>query len=134
VLLHPGGTEFIVPNETLISGVVQNQTYSDSRLRLATTVGVAYDCDLDLAMRLMVEVAAAQARVLVDPAPKVFLTLFGDSCINLELGFWIADPEEGRGNVISDINIGIWRAFREHGITIPFPQREVHLIDVKKAT
>jgi small-conductance mechanosensitive channel len=85
-------------------------------------------------MRLMVEVAAAQARVLVDPAPKVFLTLFGDSCINLELGFWIADPEEGRGNVISDINIGIWRAFREHGITIPFPQREVHLIDVKKAT
>jgi small-conductance mechanosensitive channel len=134
VLLHPGGTEFIVPNEILISGVVQNQTYSDSRLRLATTVGVAYDCDLDLAMRLMVEVAAVQARVLVDPAPKVFLTLFGDSCINLELGFWIADPEEGRGNVISDINIGIWRAFREHGITIPFPQREVHLSDVKKAT
>ena len=134
VLQHPGGTEFIVPNEILISGVVQNQTYSDSRLRLATTVGVAYDTDLELAMRLLAEAAAAQPRVLAEPGPKAFLTAFGESSINLELGFWIADPEEGRGNVISDINIGIWRAFREHGITIPFPQREVHLSDVKKAT
>jgi small-conductance mechanosensitive channel len=72
VLRHPGGTEFIVPNDSLISGVVQNQTYSDSRLRLATTVGVAYNCDLDLAMRLMVEAAAAQSRVLADPGPRGF--------------------------------------------------------------
>lgn len=133
VLRHPGGTEFIVPNDSLISGVVQNQTYSDSRLRLATTVGVAYNCDLDLAMRLMVEAAAAQPRVLTDPGPKVFLTLFADSCINLELGFWIADPEEGRGNVTSDINIAIWRAFREHGIEIPFPQRDVRVVYEKSA-
>jgi small-conductance mechanosensitive channel len=144
VLQHPGGTEFIVPNEILISGVVQNQTFSDTRLRLTTSVGIAYDSDLDLAMRLMTEVAAAQPRVLADPGPRVFLTLFGDSSINLELGFWISDPEEGRGNVISDINIAIWRAFRENGIIIPFPQRDVHLVgvnqvdanlvDVKKAT
>ncbi|PKO90923.1 MAG: mechanosensitive ion channel protein MscS [Betaproteobacteria bacterium HGW-Betaproteobacteria-10] len=128
VLRHPGGTEFIVPNEALISGVVQNQTYSDSRLRLATTVGVAYNCDLDLAMRLMNEAAAAQPRVLSDPGPKVLLTLFADSSINLELGFWIADPEAGRGNIISDINIAIWRAFRENGVEIPFPQRDVRII------
>lgn len=133
VLRHPGGTEFIVPNDSLISGVVQNQTYSDSRLRLATTVGVAYNCDLDLAMRLMVEAAAAQSRVLADPGPRVFLTLFADSAINLELGFWIADPEEGRGNVTSDINIAIWRAFREHGIEIPFPQRDVRVVYEKSA-
>ncbi|MBK8318026.1 MAG: mechanosensitive ion channel [Betaproteobacteria bacterium] len=133
VLRHPGGTEFIVPNDSLISGVVQNQTYSDSRLRLSTTVGVAYNCDLDLAMRLMVEAAATQLRVLADPGPKVFLTLFADSSINLELGFWIADPEEGRGNVTSDINIAIWRAFREHGIEIPFPQRDVRVVYEKSA-
>jgi small-conductance mechanosensitive channel len=133
VLRHPGGTEFIVPNDSLISGVVQNQTYSDSRLRLATTVGVAYNCDLDLAMRLMVEAAAAQPRVLTDPGPKVFLTLFADSCINLELGFWIADPEEGRGNVTSEINIAIWRAFRENGVEIPFPQRDVRIVHEKSA-
>lgn len=133
VLKHPGGTEFIVPNETLIGSTVQNQTYSDRRLRLATTVGVAYGSDLDRVMSIMVAVAEAHPRVLRDPAPKVLLTQFADSAINLELGFWIDDPEEGRGNVISDINIGIWRAFREQGIEIPFPQREVRLLDQASA-
>lgn len=133
VLQHPGGTEFIVPNETLISGVVQNQTYSDSSLRLATTVGVAYDTDLELAMRLLAEAAAAQPRVLAEPGPKAFLTAFGESSINLELGFWIADPEEGRGNVISEVNLAIWQAFRQHGVVIPFAQREVRLLDAKTA-
>lgn len=133
VLKHPGGTEFIVPNETLIGSVVQNQTYSDSRMRLATTVGVAYSADLDVVMRLMTEVASAQSRVLADPPPKVFLTQFGDSGIMLELGFWIADPEEGRGNVLSEINLGIWRSFRENGIEIPFPQREVRLLNTTTA-
>jgi len=133
VLRHPGGTEFIVPNENLISSVVQNQTYSDSRLRLATSVGVAYNCDLDKAMQLMVEVAQAQPRVLADPAPRVFLTLFAESSINLELGIWIADPEEGKGNVLSDINIGIWRAFRANGIEIPFPQRDLRIVHEQTA-
>ena len=133
VLKHPGGTEFIVPNETLIGSTVQNQTYSDRRLRLATAVGVAYGSDLDRVMSIMVTVAEAHPRVLRDPAPKVLLTQFADSAINLELGFWIDDPEEGRGNVISDINIGIWRAFREQGIEIPFPQPEVRLLDQASA-
>ena len=131
VLRHPGGTEYIVPNETLIASVVQNQTYSDSRLRLATTVGVAYSTDLELAMRLMTDAAATQERVLSEPGPRAFLTLFGDSSINLELGFWIADPEEGRGNITSDVNLAIWRAFRANGIEIPFPQREVRVINEK---
>lgn len=129
VLRHPGGTEYIVPNETLIASVVQNQTYSDSRLRLATTVGVAYSTDLELAMQLMTDAAATQERVLSDPGPRAFLTLFGDSSISLELGFWIADPEEGRGNITSDVNLAIWRAFRQHGIEIPFPQREVRVVN-----
>ncbi|TXT28857.1 MAG: MscS mechanosensitive ion channel [Rhodocyclaceae bacterium] len=129
VLKNPGGSEFIVPNETLISSTVQNQTYSDAQLRLTTTVGVAYDSDLDLAVRLMTEAAAAQERVLADPPPKVFLTQFADSSINLELGFWIDDPEKGKGNVISDINFAIWRAFKENGVSIPFPQREVRILN-----
>lgn len=129
VLKHPAGSEFIVPNETLIGSTVQNQTYSDTRIRLATTVGVAYDSDLDLACRLMAEVAAAHPRVLPEPPPKVFLTQFADSAINLELGFWIDDPEEGKGNIVSDVNFAIWRAFRENGVAIPFPQREVRLLN-----
>jgi small-conductance mechanosensitive channel len=129
VLKHATGTEFIVPNETLISNVVQNQSYSDNRLRLATTIGVAYGTDLELAMRLMREAAAAQPRVLSDLPPAVFLTAFAESAVNLELGFWIADPEAGRGNIISDVNLAIWQAFKEHGIQIPFPQREVRLLE-----
>lgn len=129
VLKHPGGTEFIVPNETLIGSTVQNQTYSDHKLRLATVVGVAYDTDLDLAMRLLVECAKRQPRVLAEPEPKVLLTLFGDSSINLELGFWVDDPENGKMNVVSDINLAIWHAFKENGIQIPFPQREVRILN-----
>ncbi len=127
VLKHPGGTEFIVPNETLISSTVQNQTYSDSRLRLATVVGVAYDCDVERAMALMVEVAQAQPRVLAEPPPKVLLTQFADSSLTLELGFWIADPDAGKGNILSDINLAILRTFARNGISIPFPQREVRV-------
>lgn len=129
VLRHPGGTEFIVPNETLIGTTVQNQTYSNSQVRLATSVGVAYDSDLELAGRLMVEAAKAHPRVLAEPAPKFFLTQFADSAINLELGFWINDPEAGKGNIVSDINFAIWRAFKENGIVIPFPQREVRVLN-----
>lgn len=128
VLKHPGGAEFIVPNETLIGTTVQNQTYSDRRLRLATTVGVSYAADLDQVMSIMTRVAEGHLRVLQDPPPKVLLTQFADSAINLELGFWIDDPEGGRGNVLSEINLEIWRAFRENGIEIPFPQREVRLL------
>ena len=58
----------------------------------------------------------------------MLLTAFADSSINLELGFWIADPQAGTGNVRSDINLAIWQAFAEHGIQIPFPQREVRLL------
>lgn len=79
-------------------------------------------------MRLMTEAASAQPRVLADPPPKVMLTQFADSAINLELGFWIADPESGKGNVLSDVNLALWRAFQDHGIEIPYPQREVRLL------
>ncbi|MBL8428569.1 MAG: mechanosensitive ion channel [Dechloromonas sp.] len=133
VLKHPGGTEYIVPNETLIGTTVQNQTYSDTQLRLTTTIGVAYDTDLDLACRLMIDAAVDHPRVLASPAPRVFLTQFADSCINLELGFWIDDPEEGKGNIVSDVNFAIWRVFKEKGIVIPFPQRDVHIRNQKVA-
>jgi small-conductance mechanosensitive channel len=128
VLKHPTGTEYIVPNEALIANVVQNQSYSDNRLRLATTIGVAYGSDLEQAMRVMQEAAVALPRVLADPPPRALLTMFADSAINLELGFWIADPEEGKGSIVSDVNMAIWRAFRDNDIRIPFPQREVRVL------
>jgi small-conductance mechanosensitive channel len=129
VLRNPGGVEALVPNELLISSVVQSESYSDRKVRLALPVQVSYDSDLELAMRLMIAAARVQSRVLADPQPVVFLIEFADSGINLELGCWIADPENGTGALRSDINLAIWKNFRQHGITIPFPQREVRLLN-----
>lgn len=129
VLRNSTGVEYIVPNETLVSNIVQNQSYSDTTVRISTTLGVAYGSDLELAMRLMKEAAVKHPRVLAEPGPGVLLTRFSDSSIDLELGFWITDPEEGTGNVRSDINLAIWRTFREHGVEIPFPQREIRLLN-----
>jgi hypothetical protein len=70
-------------------------------------------------MELLVRIATDHPRVLADPPPRAFLIQFADSSINLELGFWIDDPEKGKGNVVSEINLAIWHAFRENGISIP---------------
>jgi small-conductance mechanosensitive channel len=128
VLRTMAGTDVIIPNEYLVANIVRNQSFADTQVRIVLPVQVAYSTDLDKAMRLMEELALAQPRVLADPAPKTLLMTFADNGINLELGFWIADPQEGTGVVRSDINLAIWRAFRENGIEIPFPQREVRLI------
>lgn len=128
VLRHVSGSEFIVPNETFISTVVQNHALTDSRLRLTIAVGVAYDTDLDALTPLMLAVVKQHQRVLTDPAPQVFLSNFGDSALELELNFWIADPENGTANIRSDISFALWRCFKENGVQIPFPQREVRLL------
>jgi len=123
------GVEMIVPNELLVSSVITNETFTDPKVRLATQVQVAYGSDLERAMGILVAAARAQPRVLADPPPKAFLVAFADSGINLELGFWIADPEEGSLQIRSDIHLAIWRDFKAADIEIPFPQREVHLLN-----
>ena len=123
------GIEAIVPNELLVSSVVQNESYSDTLIRMALPVQVAYDSDLERAMAIMVAAAQAQPRVLAEPAPAVFLKEFAESGINLELGVWIADPGNGTGPLRSDINLAIWREFKQAGICIPFPQREIRILD-----
>lgn len=122
------GTEVIIPNEYLVSNIVRNLSFTDTRVRVEVRVSVAYDSHLEQAMALMVEVANQQSRVLSDPAPGVLITGFADSGINLELGFWLADPEAGTGQIRSDISLAIWKAFRENGISIPFPQREIRIL------
>jgi small-conductance mechanosensitive channel len=79
-------------------------------------------------MAIMAAAASAQPRVLADPAPAVLLAAFADSGINLELGFWVADPQNGTGQLRSDINLAIWREFKQAGISIPFPQRELRIL------
>lgn len=122
------GLEAIVPNEVLVSSVVQNESYTDPKIRIALPVQVGYGSDLEQAMAILVAAAQAQPRVLAEPPPKAFVVAFADSGINLELGFWISDPQNGTMSVRSDINLTVWRAFKAEGIEIPFPQREVRIL------
>ena len=128
VLKNLDGVEALVPNELLVGSVVQNQSYSSPRVRIALPVQVGYDSDLERAMAIMVAAARAQPRVLADPEPAVLLKEFAESGINLELGFWVEDQEKGVGGLRSDINLAIWREFKQAGISIPFPQREIRIL------
>jgi small-conductance mechanosensitive channel len=128
VIKGMSGVEAIVPNEVLVGSVVQNESFSDTRVRLALPVQVAYGTDLERAMAIMMDAAAAQQRVLSDPPAKAFVMAFAESGIDLELGFWVGDPEEGTQQLRSDINLAIWGSFQAAGIEIPFPQREVRIV------
>lgn len=125
------GTESIVPNETLITQTVVNHSLSKPNVRIGIPVQVSYDADLEQAQSLMLGAARSQDRVILDEPeylPKVFLREFADNGIQMELGVWIRDANEGQGNLRSDINWAIWRGFKAAGIEIPFPQRVVHLM------
>ncbi len=128
VLKNLAGVEYIVPNEALVANIVQNQTYSDTRMRVVTSVSVAYSADLEKVVALLEDIARSQPRVLADPGPKASIMMFADSGINIDLGFWVNDPEQGVGGLRSDVNMEIWRRFRQEGIEIPFPQREVRIL------
>lgn len=128
VLKNLSGTEVIVPNELLIGSVVLNESLSDPRVRVSMQVQVSYESDVDRAMAIVRDAALAQPRVLADPSASVCLVSFGDSGINLQLDFWIGDPQEGTLPLRSDINMAIWRGFQTAGIAIPYPQRELRIL------
>jgi len=121
------GIEHLIPNETLITQPVSNWTHTDANSRLKVSVGVHYNTDLELATRLGIQAARAQRRVLGDPAPRCLVKAFGDSAIELEIRFWIRDASGGVSNVKSDVMLEAWRLFREHGVEIPYPQRDLHI-------
>lgn len=121
------GVDTLIPNENLVTTDVINWSYGDRNVRLKIPVQISYADDPEKAMQLMVDAAKQNPRVLQDPAPVGRLLEFGDNGIGLELRIWINDPEQGVNNVRSDLNLAIWRAFKENNITIPFPQRDVYV-------
>ncbi|CAH2783476.1 MAG: Potassium efflux system KefA protein / Small-conductance mechanosensitive channel [uncultured Paraburkholderia sp.] len=123
------GIETLIPNEKLITDVVQNQSSYLTRGHAKVAVQVAYTSDVEQAMALLAEAAQGVARVLQEPAPTPYLASFGANGINLELGFWIEDAATGTSGVRSAVNRNIWRLFSEHGISIPSAQREVRIVD-----
>jgi small-conductance mechanosensitive channel len=125
--------EYLIPNESLITGEVINWSYSQNLVRLKVAVGVAYGSDLEQARELMLATAADTQRVLKDPKPACLITGFGDSSVNMQVRVWINDPQNGIASVKSDIFWGIWRRFRENGIEMPYPQRDLHLKSIPEA-
>ena len=121
------GTETLIPNEVLIASPVTNWTHSDKPTRRRIPVGVAYDTDIELARKLCLEAADETPRVMKDPVANCLMRAFGTNSIDLELRFWINDPENGVANVASEIMLRMWHKFKDNGIEVPFPQHDIRM-------
>lgn len=119
--------EYLIPNENLMVNQVENWSYSSKNVRMQIPVGISYACDIDEAEKLMLEAAKSCRRVLETPPPTVWLQGFGDSSVDFTIHCWIRDPEDGVGNVKSEVLKNLWHLFQRDGIEIPFPQRDLNL-------
>jgi small-conductance mechanosensitive channel len=119
------GREYLIPNEDFITHQVINWSFTDALVRLDVEFGVAYDSDPHEVSALAIEAATGCARVFPGRKPVCWLTGFGDSSINFILRFWINDPREGLTNIRGVVLLALWDAFKERGVHIPYPHREV---------
>jgi small-conductance mechanosensitive channel len=119
--------EYLIPNENLMINQVENWSYSSKNVRVQVPVGVSYDADMALAEELMLKAARNARRVLDTPPPTVWWGGFGDNSVDFTIHCWINDPEEGVGNVRSEVLKHLWALFKEHGVEIPYPQRDLRL-------
>lgn len=126
------GKEHLIPNEDLMTTAVENWSYSDRNVRMRIPIGVAYTSDMQQVEALLHKAVAEAPRVLKQPAPRIWMTEFGDNSVNWEIRAWIADPEGGMGNIRGDVLMRVWNLFKEHGIEIPFPQRDIYIKEMPK--
>lgn len=126
------GIEHLVPNEELIANRVENWSHSHENVRLRIPLGIHYESDVPQAIELCKRAATRVKRVLGSPAPNCLVTGFGDSAVDLEIRIWIRDPMNGCANVKSEVLLGVWDLFHEHGVQIPYPQRDLHVKSVAK--
>lgn len=118
--------EILIPNEEFIIQRTVSWTHSNKLARVEINIGVAYDSDLDLVQKIMLEETSKHPRCMKDPSPFCFLDKFGDSAINFTIYFYVSNVEEGRLEPRSDVMLAIWRRFKQEGVEIPFPQRVIH--------
>lgn len=121
------GREAIVPNEMMITQRVENLSLADPKVLLSTSVQVAYGSDLDTLMPRLAAAVAAVPRVVAEHVPAVHLSAFAADGLELTVNFWIGDPENGQGNVRSQVNLALLRELAAAGVQIPYPQRVLHL-------
>jgi small-conductance mechanosensitive channel len=126
-ILTRDDVEITIPNGIIGNGKIINEAGGPSeKHRIRAAVGVAYGTDIDHVIATLEKVAADNTDIVADPAPRVRFRQFGDSSLNFELLGWIAQPVD-RGRVSHELNCAIYKAFRENGIEIPFPQRDLHV-------
>lgn len=123
--------EYLIPNENLMINQVENWSYSSRNVRIQVPVVIPYATDIERAEELMLAAARSVKRVLVAPPPTVWLDSFGENGVAFVIHVWITDPEEGVGNVRSDVLKTLWRLMRENGIRVPYPQRDLNLRDTE---
>jgi len=123
------GKEYLIPNEDLITGQVVNWSHSNDLVRLDLNFGVSYADNPHKVRAVAVSAATGSCRVLPDPAPVCHIVNFGDSSVDYVLRFWIRDPSSGLTNIRGNVYLALWDAFHENGFTIPFPQREVRVLN-----
>jgi small-conductance mechanosensitive channel len=128
VIKGADGVESIIPNEKMITEIVNHHTYSDPRVSMVMGVTVSYDSDVDRACAILAEVAGAQGRIIAQPPAIARVRQLSDRGVELELTAWIADPALGEGDLRSELLAGVLKAYRAEGIEIPYPRREVRLI------
>jgi len=119
------GKEYLIPNEDFITHEVINWSFTDALVRLDVEFGVSYDSDPHQVSALAIEAALGCERVFAARKPVCWLTGFGDSSLDFVLRFWIDDPRLGLTNIRGVVLLALWDTFKEHGIKIPFPHREV---------
>ena len=120
---------YLIPNEQLITQQVVNWSHGDTSVRIEAKFGVHYKSDPHLVRKIAAEAAATPERVLESPAPVCHIVAFGDSSIDFVVRFWVRDAENGITNVRGEVMLALWDAFKEHGIVIPYPQREVTVLE-----
>lgn len=123
------GVDTLIPNEQVFNSEVINWSYADRAIRLKLPVQISYQDNPRQALQILLDAAEKHPRVQRDPKPASRVMAFGDNGIELELRFWILDPEFGVNNVRSDLYLELWDRFEAAGITIPYPQRDLHLRD-----
>jgi small-conductance mechanosensitive channel len=119
------GKEHLIPNQEIILHKLENWSFSDSKIRFEILLRVDFDSDLELVQKLLVEIAESTNRVLQEPAPYVRFSAMIDNAVEVKLRLWIKDPENGTSGIQSDIILAAWKAFKKHGIRVPYPPREI---------
>lgn len=123
------GKEFLIPNEDLITNQVVNWSHTNDFVRLDIFFGTAYGDDPHAVRKIAVEAARTVDRVLTTRPAVCHIVGFGDSSVDYILRFWITDPTGGLTNVRGAVYLALWDAFKENNISIPFPQREIKVLD-----